>query len=104
MELVVQKWEESERGWGNRPDGYSLHLSEDDRNKYISDYWDRQPKQVPDEYERPCGTPYVADVDVDDETLARLQKHQGVRFYKRDYPGDGGKDGWVAAKKSAARV
>ena len=27
-EVVVQKWEESERGWGTRPDGFSLHLTE----------------------------------------------------------------------------
>jgi len=26
MNFVVQAWEESERGWGVRPDGLSIHL------------------------------------------------------------------------------
>lgn len=26
--VICQKWEESERGWGTRPNGYSLHLAD----------------------------------------------------------------------------
>jgi hypothetical protein len=33
--VIRQEWEESERGWGCRPDGYSLHLDKEDRNTYI---------------------------------------------------------------------
>lgn len=56
-EKIVYKinWEESERGWGIRPDGFSLHLSKEDSKKYVKDYWDRQPDGVPDEYSRPSG-------------------------------------------------
>jgi len=61
--VVVQLWEESERGWGTRPDGYSLHLTEEARKSYIEDYWASMPDEVPDEYSRPCGSPYVASVN-----------------------------------------
>ena len=53
--LVLQNWLESERGWGIRPDVISVHLSEEDRIKYIKTYWDRMPDKVPDEYSRPVG-------------------------------------------------
>jgi hypothetical protein len=29
--VVVQKWEEVEVGWSRKPDGYSIHLTEEDR-------------------------------------------------------------------------
>lgn len=55
--VVVQDWEESERGWGTRPDGYTLHLSEEDRKAFIKAYNQKHNNQptVPDEYTRPCG-------------------------------------------------
>ncbi len=62
-EVVVQKWEESERGWGVRPDGFSLHMTDEDREAFIKEYWDSMPKKAPDEYSRPAGTPYKAEVD-----------------------------------------
>jgi hypothetical protein len=45
-------WTESERGWGYRPDGASLHLTQDDAKKYLKAYWDRMPTEVPHEYSR----------------------------------------------------
>ena len=99
--IVVQKWEESERGWGIRPDGFSIHPSMEALKKYIERYWDGMPDSAPDEYSRPCCTPYLADVD--DETWEQIQKSKdglGTRSYGHDYPGDGGSDGWknVATK------
>ena len=61
--LICQRWEESERGWGTKPDGYSLHLTDEDREAFIREYWDQMPNAVPDEYSRPDGTPYVCYVD-----------------------------------------
>jgi hypothetical protein len=55
-EAVFVCWEESEAGWGTRPDGCSLHLSVEDSQRYIKDYWKRMPKQVPDEYSRPASS------------------------------------------------
>lgn len=70
-EVVVQKWEESERGWGTRPNGCSLHLTEDDRNKFVGEYWAKQPDGVPDEYSRPDGSPYK--VQVEKEMFEKVQ-------------------------------
>lgn len=53
--LVLQEWEESERGWGVRPDGYSFHLTEEDANAYIKSYWNDMPKETPSVYSRTSG-------------------------------------------------
>ena len=55
--LVLQEWEESEQGWGVRPDGYSFHLSEEDCKAYVKEYWASMPKEVQYEYSRTCGNP-----------------------------------------------
>lgn len=92
--VIVQKWEESERGWGCRPDGYSLHITEDDRKAYIKDYWDGMPEgEAPYEYSRPDGSPYLADVDVATYEKVKRSKN-GIRSFDRNYPGSGGTDGW----------
>lgn len=63
--LYAVEWEESERGWGTRPDGFSFHKSEDDALKFVKDFQDRQPKgYVPDEYSRPIGFPKLLEVSV----------------------------------------
>lgn len=83
--VLCQLWEESERGWGVRPDGYSLHLSENDRQDYINAYWERMPKSVPDEYERPGCNPYWAEVP--EEVFNKVKASQyGIRCYDRNYP------------------
>ena len=92
--FIVQKWEESERGWGCRPDGYSLHLSEEDRTAYIQKYWKQMPDKTPDEYSRPSGTPYEASVKLSREEIGRMKKQRGLRFFSGKLPGSGGKDGW----------
>ena len=61
--VVRQDWLESERGWGIRPDGYSLHRNAADVKKFATKYWDEMPEEVPDEYSRPSGEPFVVDVD-----------------------------------------
>lgn len=76
--IVVQKWEESERGWGCRPDGWTMHLTMEARDAYVVLYAKRQDAQfksqgghgVPDEYTRPSGTPYP--MDVDEETYNKI--------------------------------
>jgi len=59
-EVVYVSWEESERGWGTRPDGCTLHLTKEDYVNYVKDYNSRLPNYVPDEYERPAGIPIRA--------------------------------------------
>lgn len=60
--LYAIEWEESERGWGCRPDGFSFHRSEQEANQYVKDFQARLPKEVPDEYSRPCGKPKLLEV------------------------------------------
>ncbi len=55
---IIQLWEESERGWGVRPDGCSLHLNKEVRDFYIDGmYLNRSNLSVPNEYDRPIGIP-----------------------------------------------
>ncbi len=90
--LIVQKWEESERGWGCRPDGYSLHRPDADRVAFIREYWDRMPDEAPDEYSRPDGAPYIWNAD--EETYEAVCKSKnGIRSFGRP-PGSQGVDGW----------
>lgn len=93
MKVIVQKWEESERGWGTRPDGYSLHRSHIDLDAFVKAYWDSMPNEAPSEYSRPCGTPY--DTEVSSEVFDAVAKSKnGTRHFDNNYPGDGGSDGW----------
>ncbi|OGZ11738.1 MAG: hypothetical protein A3C93_02270 [Candidatus Lloydbacteria bacterium RIFCSPHIGHO2_02_FULL_54_17] len=96
FQVLCQKWEESERGWGSRPDGYSLHVSEVLREQYIREYWSRMPDQAPDEYSRPDGTPYWCEVS--EKTYHEILENKYSKYGLRrsgPYPGDGGTDGWV---------
>lgn len=79
-EVVRQEWLESERGWGVRPDGYSLHRTPDDCVRYIKEYWAAMPDEVPDEYSRPDGSPQI--VCVDEKTYQQVCRSVcGVRYY-----------------------
>ncbi len=64
--VLFQRWEESERGWGTRPDGYTLHVSLDEctayRDKFMKDQHARMGSTPPNEYTRPCGEPDVIQV------------------------------------------
>ena len=91
-----QKWEESERGWGTRPDGYSLHACETELKMFIAEYWQRLPDEVPDEYSRPDGTPFWCAID--EATALKIeQSENGIRSYGRP-PEDPGIDGWTARR------
>lgn len=92
MKVIIQKWEESERGWGTRPDGYSVHPNEEARQRFIDNYWANMPKEVPDEYSRPHGTPYETDLNTN---FASAKHADGYRVWDNKYPGHGGWDGWI---------
>lgn len=74
--VIVQFWEESERGWGTRPDGCSLHLSGEDCEHFIEEYLREQRKRLgeetPEEYERPEGMPTRRIIPL--ESLEELKK------------------------------
>jgi len=85
MAIVRQDWLESERGWGTRPDGCSLHETLEDCRQFVKEYWDKMPASVPDEYSRPLGEPYItkvnkkmyAEVKESDNGVWVLQCHLG---------------------------
>ena len=74
--LWVQEWEESERGWGVRPDGYTLHLKNNDITKFLMAMRTREAEiyhgETPDEYTRRSGSPYEWDTD-DAELIERVR-------------------------------
>lgn len=56
--IFLQFWEESERGWGVRPDGASLHIDIESHKNYIKEiYSSRDESHIPYEYERIVGNP-----------------------------------------------
>ena len=59
-EVIYVSWEESERGWGTRPDGCSLHLTKEDFQAYRDAYWDKMPDRAPEVYSRTAGEPVPA--------------------------------------------
>ena len=86
MKIWVQKWEESERGWGTRPDGYTIHKSQKDIGLYLKAMRDQETAWaiqagggavfVPDEYSRPSGNPYEAEIT----DVALIQKLEGSQY------------------------
>ena len=62
--VIVQNWEESERGWGVRPDGFTIHISQAQRDAYVAWYNKtfNNLSSAPDEYTRVSGDPFAVDV------------------------------------------
>jgi len=73
--VICQDWEESERGWGVRPDGWTMHLTRSDRDAYVREYNQtfHVAASVPAEYTRISGEPRT--VEVDEETYRSLMVH-----------------------------
>jgi hypothetical protein len=79
--VVCQAWLESERGWGCRPDGYTVHLSMADHREWIKHQEANLPTQVPDEYSRPAGEPFLHEVssEIHNELLeAKARNARGI--------------------------
>ena len=62
--LFCQVWEVSKADSEPNPWGYSLHFSLDDLQAFIKGHWAKMPKDIPDEYLRPLGDPYLCEVGV----------------------------------------
>jgi len=81
--VLLQFWEESERGYGVRPDGASLHIDIIAYNEYIQNiYKNRDSENVPNEYDRIVGEVIESLVSNDiysillSENSLRLSQHQ----------------------------
>ncbi len=72
--VFVQNWEESERGWGTRPDGWTIHSSLDQLRGYVK--WFNKTfnnkDEAPDEYTRTDGEPI--EVEVEDGLFKKIHK------------------------------
>jgi hypothetical protein len=77
--ILLQYWEESERGWGIRPDGASLHKDIIDHKNYVDSIYNirESTKLVPDEYDRVVGDPIFISVN---EDLFNLISTKSVRL------------------------
>ncbi len=74
--IYLQYWEESERGWGVRPDGCSLHLSTKDSIDYINAIYNgRDTDFVPNEYDRVVGE--LIPVTIDQKLYDEITKNGG---------------------------
>lgn len=87
--ILVQRWTETESGWGQRPDGYSLHLNETDRQKYLKADQATKTGPVPAEYSFADGEPYLAVATADQVaalTDPKAKAAGGIRSYDRSLP------------------
>ena len=76
--VLRQDWMESERGWGTRPDGCSLHIDYKSHTRFLEIHWgNRQQAYVPDEYSLPDGQPYWVNVNhgVYEKLVKRKNEH-----------------------------
>lgn len=74
----AQRWTEYERGWGSRPDGFTLYLTKESHAAHIER--DKQARLdaegVPDEYSVPEGT--VHEVHISDALVQKLVHNEAT--------------------------
>jgi hypothetical protein len=61
--VSLQIWEESERGFGSRPDGCSIHINSETRKEYIDSIYDSRGDLIPNIYDRAIGSELEAFID-----------------------------------------
>lgn len=84
--LIKQNWREFERGWGSRPDGYTLHLDEAGRERFVDEFLRKQDQRagghVPDEYSRPWGDATIVEVSKGLHDQVRAEIEGGVTYWR----------------------
>lgn len=85
---ILETWTESESGWGQRPDGCSLHLNKEKYKAYVENHWNDMKthygESTPHEYDRPDDNLQV--VKVSDELYERISKSEfGIRMWRGDF-------------------
>ncbi len=80
---LIQFWEESERGWGVRPDGCSIHLDKISHSQYVdSVYGDRSNTMIPDEYDRVSGSPF--ECFVSNDIFEKVKLTGSIRLWENE--------------------
>lgn len=77
--VVCQLWYESDSWSGITKDGYSLHLTEEERKEYIKEHNESLPKHTPEVYTFAGNTHYQVDVGVD--VRRQLKDVVGLRYF-----------------------
>ena len=87
---VIKTWTEYERGWRNRPDGVSIHLTKEDSEFYEKGYYDGMPDEAPDEYSQPSGG--LKAIKLTDELYNEIDESEfGIRVYQHNLKDIAGK-------------
>jgi len=78
--VILQIWEESERGFGTRPDGCSMHINLKEREKYIRSIYDsrKTDTSIPNEYYRIVGEGVEAFIE--DSLYTLVEKDKSIRL------------------------
>jgi hypothetical protein len=76
--VVLQLWEESEKGFGTRPDGCSIHIDLYNRNNYIRYIYGSRGDIVPETYDKIIGSELEAFID--DELFKKLNVEKSIRL------------------------
>lgn len=81
---LLQFWEESERGWGTRPDGCSIHLNEEFKKIYINGIYKMRESSsvVPKEYDRPIGN--SIECFVSDSLYEKIDQIGSIRIFEHE--------------------
>jgi hypothetical protein len=80
--VILQLWEESERGWGTRPDGCSIHIDLKNQKEYIKKFYEDRSGDAPDVYERVVGDPIEAFID--DKLYVIIERDKTVRLFENE--------------------
>lgn len=77
--LIIQNWEDRERGWGARPGGWTIHLSLNACQVYVDGYNRQHNNQAsaPDEYTRTSGSSF--EIFVDEDLYLKIEAKMGDR-------------------------
>ncbi len=82
--VIMQLWEESERGWGVRPDGCSLHVDTIERNNYVDNIYKKREQDltIPSEYDKIVGI--GVDIFVDDDIFKKIISERSIKIIESD--------------------
>lgn len=77
MIVICQPWTESERGWGRRSDGYSLHLTEQIHKNYVA----KGVEGNSECYSFPDGEPYNVNIKANSKLAKELSQKKSLRIW-----------------------
>jgi len=71
----LQSWTESERGWGNRPDGHTLYITLGARKAHLEKDAAERGVEIPHTYSFPDGEPKL--VRITEDAADRIAASEG---------------------------